>query len=139
MTFTGRNDTVTGAGLAPLPIQRPIPVWFGAQSRSAYARAGRLADGWFPQVPPGPQLDQARAIVEQAAVEAGRDPARIGMEGRISWGPGGAEKLIDHVGRWRAAGASHVSVNTMNAGLGHVDGHLTALTAAAEALELAKS
>ena len=82
------------------------------------------------------KLDEARAIVDAAAVAAGRDPAAIGMEGRVSWTAGGAEKLVDHVGRWRAAGATHVSINTMGAGLGSVDGHLTALTAAAEALGL---
>jgi probable F420-dependent oxidoreductase len=136
VTFTGSHETVTGAGLSPLPIQRPIPVWFGAQSRPAYVRAGQLADGWFPQVPPGPRLDEARAIVDRAATEAGRDPARIGMEGRVSWGEGGADRLVDHVGRWQAAGASHVSLNTMGAGLGGVDGHLSALSAAAEALAL---
>jgi probable F420-dependent oxidoreductase len=136
VTFEGAHETVIGAGLSPLPVQRPIPVWFGAQSQPAYARAGQLADGWFPQVPPGPRLDEARAIVAEAAVAAGRDPARIGMEGRVSWGEGGAEKLADHVGRWQAARASHLSVNTMGAGLGSVDGHLAALAASAEALGL---
>ena len=136
VTFAGTYETVTGAGLCPMPVQRPIPLWFGAQSLPAYIRAGQLADGWFPQVPPGPRLDEARAIVEQAAVAVGRDPAAIGMEGRVSWGEGGAEKLVDHVGRWQAVGASHLSVNTMRAGLGGVDGHLAALATAAEALDL---
>lgn len=136
VTFTGQHETVTGAGLAPLPVQRPIPVWFGGQSPRAYARIGQLADGWFPQVPPGQQLDEAKAVVVQAAAEAGRDPSEIGMEGRVSWGVGGAERLIDHVDRWRAAGATHVSVNTMGASLGSVDGHLKTLTIAAEALRL---
>jgi len=117
VTFAGQYEQVTGAGLAPLPVQQPIPLWFGAQSRPAYIRAGQLADGWFPQVPPGPRLDEARAIVEQAAREAGRDPAELGMEGRVSWGEGGAEQLTDHVDRWRDARATHLSVNTMGAGL----------------------
>ena len=136
VTFRGDHEIVTGAGLAPLPVQRPIPVWFGAQSRPAYVRAGQLGDGWFPQIPPGARLDEARAVVAQAAAAAGRDPARIGMEGRVSWGSGGPDQLIDHVDRWRAAGASHLSVNTMGAGLRSVDGHLAALAAAAEALGL---
>jgi probable F420-dependent oxidoreductase len=136
VTFAGEHETVTGAGLAPMPVQRPIPVWFGAQSRPAYVRAGRLADGWFPQVPPDDRLKEARAIVDQAAVDAGRDPAQIGMEGRVSWTEAGAGKLVDQVGRWGAVGASHLSVNTMGAGLGGVDGHLAALAQAAEALEL---
>jgi probable F420-dependent oxidoreductase len=136
VTFDGDDEVVNGAGLCPLQVQRPIPLWFGAQSPAAYARAGRLADGWFPQVPPGPRLDEARAIVEGAARDAGRDPASLGMEGRVSWTDGGAERLVDHVGRWQAVGASHLSVNTMRAGLGSVDGHLTALATAAEALGL---
>jgi probable F420-dependent oxidoreductase len=137
VTFSGSYETVTGAGLRPLPVQRPIPVWFGAQSRPAYVRVGQLADGWFPQVPPDSRLDEARAVIDEAARAAGRDPAQIGMEGRVSWTEEGAGKLVDHVGRWRAAGASHLSINTMRAGLGGVDGHLAALTAAAQALEAA--
>jgi probable F420-dependent oxidoreductase len=134
VTFAGVYETVTAAGLAPLPVQRPIPVWFGGQSPRAYARVGRLADGWFPQMPPDSRLDDARQMIAAAAEEAGRDPATIAMEGRVSWG--GADRLVDHVGRWRAAGASHVSINTMGAGLSSVDRHLDALAEAAEALGL---
>jgi probable F420-dependent oxidoreductase len=136
VTHDGAFERVTGAGIAPLPVQRPIPIWFGAQSRRAYQRVGRLADGWFPQVPPGPKLEEARAIIEQAARDAGRDPSTLGMEGRVSWTDGGVEKLVDHVGRWREAGATHVAINTMNGGLGSVEGHLEALAASAQALEL---
>jgi probable F420-dependent oxidoreductase len=131
VTYHGRYHRVTGAGLAPLPLQRPIPVWFGAQSDRAYRRAGRLADGWFPQVPPGPKLDEARGVVERAAVEAGRDPRAIGMEGRVTW-RGSPEKLADHTRTWQEAGATHVSVNTMGAGLRSVDDHLSVLESAAQ-------
>jgi probable F420-dependent oxidoreductase len=134
ITFEGEHERVVGAGIAPLPHQRPIPIWFGAASPRAYRRAGRLGDGWFPQLPPDDRLDEARAMVEAGAREAGRDPAAIGMEGRVNWGPGGIEKLLDHVARWRAKGATHLSINTMRAGLGGVDGHLEVLTTAADAL-----
>ncbi|MCU1463798.1 MAG: hypothetical protein JWO37_3873 [Acidimicrobiales bacterium] len=136
VTFEGTYERVTGAGLAPMPIQRPIPIWFGAASPAAYRRAGRLADGWFPQVPPGPKLDEARAEVERAARDAGRDPATIGMEGRVTWGEGGVEKLIEQLGRWRDAGATHVAINTMGAGLRSVDDHLRVLAEGAAALQL---
>jgi hypothetical protein len=137
VTFDGSHERVTGAGLAPPPVQRPIPLWIGGQSPRAYARIGRLADGWFPQMAPGPRLEEATAIVAKAAAEAGRDPAALGMDGRVSWGDGGAAAVAEGVGRWREAGATHVSVNTMGAGLGGVDGHLAALSQAASALELA--
>jgi probable F420-dependent oxidoreductase len=136
VTFDGQYEQVEGAGLCPLPVQRPIPVWFGAQSERAYLRVGQLADGWFPQVPPGGRLDEARTVIADAARAAGRDPAQIAMEGRVSWTHDGVDKLADHVARWQAAGASHLSVNTMGAGLGSVDGHLKALAAVAQALDL---
>jgi probable F420-dependent oxidoreductase len=132
ITYDGIYEQVTGAGLAPMPVQRPIPVWFGATSPPALRRAGRLGDGWFPQTTPGAQLDEARAIVEQAAVEAGRDPSQLGMEGRVDVGP----NVARHAQKWREAGATHVSVNTMGAGLATVDDHLAALTVAAEELSL---
>jgi probable F420-dependent oxidoreductase len=133
VTFDGTFHTVTGAGLAPLPVQRPIPVWIGAASARGYERAGRVADGWFPMVAPGPKLDEARAVVDRAAVDAGRDPKAIGMEGRVQWRQS-ADDVADDVATWAESGASHVSINTMGAGLKTVDDHLAALTAVAEVL-----
>lgn len=126
VTFEGQYHTVTGAGLAPLPTQQPIPVWFGAASDRAYERAGRLADGWFPMLEPGPSLDQARERVERAAAAAGRTAADLGMEGRVGWS-GDRDKAATDLAAWQAAGATHVSVNTMRAGLVGVDAHLKAL------------
>jgi probable F420-dependent oxidoreductase len=136
VSHDGPSDRITGAGLAPLPVQRPIPVWFGGQSPRAYRRTGQLADGWFPQVRPGPELDEARQAVDGAALAAGRDPAAIGMEGRVSWRPGNTGRLAARVDGWREAGATHLSVNTMGAGLADVDGHLAALSEVAAALGL---
>jgi probable F420-dependent oxidoreductase len=133
VTVEGRYHTVTGAGLAPLPVQRPIPVWFGAGSHRAYERAGRLGDGWFPMMGPGPRLDSAREQVESAAAAAGRDPATLGMEGGVSW-TGDRDKAAEELSAWAAAGATHVSVNTMGAGLKTVDHHLAALEAVATEL-----
>ncbi|HYB15059.1 MAG TPA: LLM class F420-dependent oxidoreductase [Streptosporangiaceae bacterium] len=132
VTFSGAFDQVTGAGLAPMPVQRPIPVWAGAQSPPAYRRAGRLADGWFPLMAPGPQLEKARRIVAEAAAEAGRDPASLGMEGRVSWQQDRGS-LAAAIRQWQDAGATHLSVNTMGAGLKTVDDHLAALATAAGA------
>ncbi|HUY21404.1 MAG TPA: LLM class F420-dependent oxidoreductase [Acidimicrobiales bacterium] len=139
VTVHGPDEQVTGAGIAPLPVQRPIPVWFGAASPPAYRRAGRLGDGWMPLVPPGPKLDEAKEILEQAARAAGRDPAALGMEGRVNWGDGGVARALDHLGRWRAAGATHLSVNTMGAGLASVDEHVRVLAEVSEAFGLGRS
>ena len=132
LTYRGKFHHVTAAGLAPLPMQQPIPVWFGAFSPRACRRTGRLADSWFPMVGPGPQLDEALKLVRQAAIEAARDPDSIGMEGRVSL-RGNVQELVDGLRAWASAGASHLSINTMGAGLESVDDHLAALATAAEA------
>jgi len=136
VTFAGTYEQVDGAGLAPMPVQRPIPIWVGGASDAAYRRAGRLADGWFPQVRPGPDLDHALEVLAGAAEDAGRDPSTIGMEGRVSYSPDDPDKLARAVDRWREVGASHLTVDTMYRGLATVDDHLAALAATAEVLGL---
>ena len=61
--------------------QRPIPIWIGGESPPAYRRIGRLADGWFPEVPPGPELDEARAIIAEAAIGGRAGPGHAGHGG----------------------------------------------------------
>jgi len=136
VTHAGPYERITAAGLAPMPNQQPIPIWIGGQSPAAYRRIGRLADGWFPQVNPGEKLDEAKAIVDEAARLAGRDPAALGMEGRVTWGQGDVDRVVDHAERWRKAGATHLAVNTMGSGLGSIDDHLRALSIAAQALDV---
>jgi alkanesulfonate monooxygenase SsuD/methylene tetrahydromethanopterin reductase-like flavin-dependent oxidoreductase (luciferase family) len=137
VTHTIGNERIVAAGLSPLPVQRPIPIWLGGQSPAAYRRAGRLADGWFPQIQPGQSLDDAIRIVSEAALAAGRDSATLGMEGRVSW-RGNADEAAIAVARWRDAGATHISINTMNAGLATVDDHLRALDSVAAAVGIGR-
>jgi probable F420-dependent oxidoreductase len=135
ITFEGEFDRVTGAGIAPLPLQRPIPLWFGGGSKPAFRRMGRLADGWLPMMTPGPELDEAMATIAASAEAAGRDPQTIGMEGRITWG-GDLDQVKLEAEQWRARGATHVSINTMGSGLGPVAAHLEVLAKVAQALAL---
>ncbi len=136
VTFSGRFHTIVGAGLAPLPLQRPIPLWLGAVAEGALRRVGRLADGWLPQVPPGPRLDEALRVVAEGAEEAGRNPADIGLEGRVEWSVAVRDRDLfeRHVAKWRATPATHLSLNTMHAGLVGADGHIAALEQAAPLL-----
>jgi probable F420-dependent oxidoreductase len=130
VTFTGEHEHVTGAGIAPLPVQRPIPVWVGARADAALRRAGRIADGWFPMEQPGPELARATEIVRSAATEAGRDPSALGIEGRITIGSEGTPPIDQQIAAWREAGATHLIINTMRAGFSTVDQHIAALTSA---------
>jgi probable F420-dependent oxidoreductase len=136
VSYQGTWDSVTGAGIAPLPLQRPIPVWIGASSPAAYRRVGRVADGWFPQLGPDADFREAWEVIAGAARAAGRDPAAIGIEARVHW-RGDAADAAALVERWRELGASYVAVNTMGAGLRGAAGHLAALAEVARALDLA--
>ena len=135
VTFEGEFDRVTGAGIAPMPLQQPIPIWFGGGSKPAFRRMGRLADGWYPMMPPGPELDEAMTTIATAAEAAGRDPQAIGMEGRITW-TGDLDQVKVEAEQWRALDASHVSLNTMGSGLTSIDAHVDVLARVATALEL---
>jgi len=132
VTVAGDHERVTGAGIAPLPVQRPIPVWIGARADVALRRAGRIADGWFPMDQPGPALARTTAIVHKAALDAGRDPTMLGMEGRISIGSQSPSSIDDQIAAWREAGATHLSINTMRAGFSTVDQHIDALASASQ-------
>lgn len=133
--FVGAEHRVTAAGIAPLPVQRPIPVWLGAASdERALRRVGRLGDGWIPLARPGPELDRAIGLVRQAAEGEGRDPSQIGMEGRVDVREGDMDQLVNEAAAWRKAGATHLAVNTMRAGFASVDEHIAALQTVASLL-----
>ena len=134
VTFHGRWHTIAAAGINPLPVQRPIPLWLGGTADAAIARAGRIGDGWMPQRPPD---DRARAQVElmrESARGAGRDPDALGLEARLSIGQAPEVEWARFVEAWRALGATHLSVNTMGAGLASPQAHIEALRRVKEAL-----
>jgi probable F420-dependent oxidoreductase len=131
ITHAGTFDTFTGAGIAPLPIQQPIPIWVGGMSEAAYRRIGRLADGWFPRIEPDDTLERALEIIGAAAREVGRDAGSIGMEARVGWSPNDPDRFGRQVEEWREVGASHLAIDTMSTGQTTVDDHIAALQQAA--------
>ena len=131
--FHGKYHDITSAGINPMPIQRPIPVWLGAGARAnpsppdrVLRRVARLADGWFPQVGP----DAAPEVLERLAnfaAAAGRDPAAIGMEPRLNAADGDPEFWQSQAETWAALGATHLSLNTMRAGYHSPQEHINAI------------
>jgi probable F420-dependent oxidoreductase len=132
--FEGRWHRIPAAGINPLPVQRPIPIWIGGTAEAAIRRAARLADGFFPQRPLeggwAATIDRLRTWVE----EAGRDPATIGIEQRIDISSGTPDDWHAAAEEWRALGATHLSVTTMRGGLAGPDAHIERVRRAFEAL-----
>jgi len=127
VTYEGQWHRITDAGLNPLPIQRPIPIWFGGSDDRALRRLARLGDGWFPLMGPD---DTCRAAIDKIgsyAREAGRDPKSIGIESRVTIGQKSPEEWKKEIEAWKNLGATHLAVNTMKAGLPTPTAHIEAI------------
>ena len=125
--FHGRYHNVTHAGINPLPVQQPIPVWFGGGAPQVVKRIGRMGDGWFPQFEPNSEGAERIAEMRGYATEAGRDPSAIGIEGRIGVATDDQANWQKLAESWAEVGATHLSVNTMRAGLQGPDQHIEAI------------
>ncbi|MBS04355.1 MAG: LLM class F420-dependent oxidoreductase [Gammaproteobacteria bacterium] len=128
VSFEGRFDTVTGAGINPLPIQRPIPMWVGSGATpppSIVRRIGRQCDGWFVMCGPDEYPSVRDGILAEAAA-AGRGADEIGTEAGVAVVGAREAEWRDRVAGWRAAGLTHLCLRTLGGGL-DAEGHLAKL------------
>ena len=104
-----------------------IPTVSERATERVLRRIAALGDGWIsgPALPPerlGPMAAQLRGYAE----EAGRDPGLIGLQATVKAGPDGFDEVSRLVAAVRAAGATHVTVDTRGHGL-TVAGHAVLL------------
>ncbi len=130
VTYEGRWHRVPDAGIKPLPVQRPIPVWMGGESEAVLRRAARLADGWITlqTFRPGPAAQQTIDRLHGLVREAGREPAAFGIEGRVALAQVPPAEWAKELAAWRAMrGITHLCVNTMGLGLPGPEEHVRTL------------
>ncbi|MFP6681805.1 MAG: LLM class F420-dependent oxidoreductase [Gammaproteobacteria bacterium] len=119
VSFKGRWDEVNGAGLNPMPIQRPIPIWIGAKSdpsNSVVKRIGRQADGWFVLCSPE-EFQQLNGKIRAAAEASGRNPADIGTEAGVAVVGSRESEWRDRVRGWQHIGLTHLCLRTLGGNL----------------------
>lgn len=133
--FEGRSHRVRGAGINPLPVQRPIPVWMGGSAEPALRRLARIADGWISQLAPTPQAREVVQRVRNYVREAGRDPSTFGIEGRLHLCTTGADAWPQAVRTWRQLGGTHLAVNTMRCGFRTPEDHIEAVRSFRQAVQ----
>ena len=136
LTFAGEHYRYDGARIAPLPVQRPLPLWIGGSSPPSIRRTARLGTGWLagPQSPE--QVGPVIAAIREASAAAGRpiDPDHYGVTIPFRFGTfdeplvqaiatqlaqrnqgtdparhvavGGAMQILDRLDEFRAVGAS---------------------------------
>lgn len=137
VTFRGEWHTIEEAGLAPMPIQRPPEIWFGAVSDVAVRRAGRLGDGFFMIARLRPD-DESRRVVRvfrDAAEEAGRDPDSLGVESMVYSRLGGPDEWLADARAWADLGATQLVFRTTEGGYGSIGEHLDAMRTFADAMK----
>src|SRR5215470_12393830 len=130
VTYAGQWHRMPDAGINPLPVQRPIPVWMGGEHEAVLRRAARLADGWITlqSFRPGPQAQQTVDRLLGFVRDAGRDPAAFGIEGRVALANIERDQWVKEMDTWRAMrGISHLCVNTMGLGLSRPEEHVRTL------------
>lgn len=135
VTYKGKYHDIPDAGLNPLPVQRPIPIWFGGTADAALKRIALIADGWMINFR---KPEDARSSIEQLKAylqDARRDPSTFPLEARIPYGEGKPETWLQLVKEWQDLGATYISVNTMGAGLGTPQAHMRAVKHFAEVVK----
>jgi probable F420-dependent oxidoreductase len=132
--WRGEWHSIPNAGLNPLPVQRPIPIWFGGGAEPALRRAARLGDGWMPnQRTPSDALPHLE-ILRRSLQEAGRPAESFGIDARIPYADGDTHRWQELAHGWAEAGATHLSLNPLGAGFHSPQDHRKAIQRFAAAI-----
>jgi probable F420-dependent oxidoreductase len=126
VTYQGRWHTLPDVGIKPLPVQQPIPIWFGGSAEKALQRMARIADGWMTNSRFAADATIALDTLYRALDEVGRARNQFGIEARLHYNDGAASwgnTLHD----WQTAGATWFSINTMGCGLSSPAQHIEAI------------
>lgn len=127
VTFEGRWHRIAEAGLNPLPPRRKIPIWFGGHHENVLKRIARHGDGWMPNYRKAEDIKPHLELLEKYLDAAGRKRSDVGLEARIPFGDGSADAWKALLEEWKAVGATHITLNTMGAGLDTPQKHIEAI------------
>lgn len=125
--FRGRWHHIPDAGINPLPIQRPIPIWFGGHSEPVIRRAARLGDGWMPLYKSPQDAQSGLELLASELSIAGRSRTEFGLEARVPYGSANQSDWEHLLRGWQEAGATHISLVQTDSGLNSPQEHLQAL------------
>jgi probable F420-dependent oxidoreductase len=128
VTYRSQDLNINNAGLNPMPIQRPIPIWFGGFTDPAIKRAAQLADGWFPGGrPTDDSLKRHLELLHQTLEAAGRDRKNFGVDPWISIKGLNTDEFHQRAEAWRNLSATHIAIDTMRAGFKTPQEHIAAI------------
>ena len=81
VNHTGTFCQLSEASIDPLPLQKPLELWFGGTLKGALRRAGQIGDGYIPGLSTPNEGAEKKLRVETAASEFNRtiDPEHFGV------------------------------------------------------------
>ncbi|MFO1189056.1 MAG: LLM class F420-dependent oxidoreductase [Alphaproteobacteria bacterium] len=131
VTFKGQWHTITDAGLNPLP-KRPIPIWMGGSNDAVMRRIARHAQGWYPRPELEPGTEKAAHMwnkIQRYLAEEKRDIRDLGIQVWVAMKDHGHDPAAwaKVAAAWIRQGATHIALNTMDAGLTSAEAHVDAI------------
>jgi len=127
VNFEGKWHSVPDAGINPLPIQQPIPIWIGGGADVVIKRIASIGDGWMPMWQPDEAGLKELDKLYTYAKEAGRDGSDIGINGRVTADLASEDSWSEAVKSWSGIKADYIDINTMGQGLSGADAHIERL------------
>ncbi|HUA96345.1 MAG TPA: LLM class flavin-dependent oxidoreductase [Acidimicrobiales bacterium] len=120
VSYEGRQVSLEGAQMRPLPVQRPHPpIWIGGTGpRRTLPLVARYADVWHSWGTPN-SLREPNARIDQLAAEAGRNPASIMRASSLSLDD--LETARKHAAKWQEAGYGYLVCGWPEAGRPQVE------------------
>ncbi|NHZ71101.1 MAG: TIGR03619 family F420-dependent LLM class oxidoreductase [Proteobacteria bacterium] len=113
VTFSGSWHEIPDAGINPMPIQQPIPLWFGGSGDRVMERIARHGDGWITLYhQPDDAARSAIARLSEHVHGAGRARSDVGIDAWVSMGDSTPDEWRREVHAWVALGVSHITLNT---------------------------
>ena len=128
ITYSGKWHKITDAGINPLPVQRPIPIWFGGMADPVLRRIARLGNGWLPNGKPDEKMELFVRQLEKYTQKEGRNLSDITIDARVSIVGKTSEEIESEILSWKSLGASVISINTLDSNLKLPSDHINILT-----------
>ena len=111
----------------PKPVQDPIPVWVGGDTRPAFERVARYGQGFQAAFQPIARIKDEITEVRECCEILNRDPEELTFSARVYLDPNGvmeseksitgsAQQIQDTIGAMDAAGISHLLLDPVAPG-----------------------
>ena len=106
----------------PKPIQQPVPVWVGGNSKAAFQRTARFGEGFHAAFEPLSKVEEEWNQIKVECEKSWSHPGEITLSLRMFLDPnemmetaksigGSANQMVDTIGRVQDIGVSHILVD----------------------------